>query len=187
MRMPVMLTCTILAASVFATSAGAAPVTVAAAGSVEVAFSPEGGGQDLVLKTIDSAHRTIRVLAYSFTSAPVTAALLRAKKRGVDVAIVADRKSSLDNGKARAALGALAAAGVAVRCTSAWAIHHDKTVVVDGRHVETGSFNFSDAAERRNSENIIVLWNNPELAAVYMRHWQRNWESGVDYEPAFGR
>lgn len=85
------------------------------------------------------------------------------------------------------ALGALVAGGVAVRCTSAWAIHHDKTVVVDGRHVETGSFNFSDAAERRNSENIIVLWNNPELAAIYLRHWQRNWESGVDYEPSFGR
>ena len=176
-----------LAAVLFVTSSHAAPVTVAAPKAVEIAFSPRGGGQELIVKIIDSARQRIRVLAYSFTSPQVTAALLRAKKRGVDVALVVDQKSNLDNAKSRAALGALVAAGVAVRATAAYAIHHDKVVVVDGRHVQTGSYNFSDAAESRNSENILVLWDAPDVAAAYQRHWQRNWETGVDYEPAFGR
>src|SRR2546427_3217325 len=59
--------------------------TVAAAGTVEVAFSPNEGAEALVVKVINSAQREIRVLSYSFTSAPVTQALLSAKKRGVDI------------------------------------------------------------------------------------------------------
>ena len=48
----------------------------------EVAFSPDEGGEALVVKVIDSAKSELRVLSYSFTSAPVTAALLRAKSCG---------------------------------------------------------------------------------------------------------
>ena len=40
--------------------------------------------------------------------------------------------------------------------------------MVDGRHVETGSFNFTVSAAKRNSENVLVLWNNPTLANRYI-------------------
>src|SRR5438067_9074577 len=43
---------------------------VPATGSIEVAFSPNEGSEALVLKVIDSAKREIRLLSYSFTSAP---------------------------------------------------------------------------------------------------------------------
>src|SRR5689334_22361350 len=49
---------------------------VPAAGTIEVAFSPSEGSEHLVIKAIDSAKREIRILSYSFTSAPVTKALL---------------------------------------------------------------------------------------------------------------
>ena len=67
---------------------------VPATGTVEVAFSPDEGSENLVLKVIGSAHREIRMLSYSFTSAPVARALLDAKKRGVDIKIVADQKNN---------------------------------------------------------------------------------------------
>src|SRR5262249_19339641 len=89
-----------------------------AAGTIEVAFSPNEGSEHLVIKVIDSAKTQLRVLTYSFTSAPVTAALLRAQKRGVDVKIVVDQKNNVSedrSGKARAALSALVNAGVDVR------------------------------------------------------------------------
>lgn len=153
---------------------------VHASGSLEVAFSPNGGGEQLVIKVIDSAQSEIKVLAYSFTSAPIVRALLAARKRGVSVVIVADEKSNLSEGggnqKALAALSALANAGADVRTTSAWQIHHDKSLAVDRLHVETGSFNFSASAETRNSENVLVNWNNPELAAVYLQHFERNYK-----------
>ena len=101
---------------------------VPATGSVEVAFSPEEGSEALIIRVIESARSELRVLAYSFTSAPVTSALLRAKKRGVDVRLVADQKSNESedrSGKARAALSALANAGVNVRLVGVYPIHHD--------------------------------------------------------------
>lgn len=164
------------------------PIEVPATGTIEVAFSPNEGSEKLVVKAIDSATSSIRMLSYSFTSAPVVAALLRAEKRGVDVALVADYKENVSQdraGKARAALSALVNAGAHVRTISVYPIHHDKSIVVDGSTVETGSFNFSAAAAHKNSENVLVMWNNPKLAAVYLDHWNRNWKQGEDFRPAY--
>ena len=155
---------------------------------IEAGFSPEGSGEQLVLKIIGSATRSLRMQAYSFTSASVVEALLAAKKRGVNVALVADHKNNLSenrSGKAHHALNALANAGIPVRTISIYPIHHDKSIVVDGLHVETGSYNFSEAAARKNSENVIVIWNSPELAKVYLDHWNSRWSRGIDYQPGY--
>lgn len=133
---------------------GKTPTTVASAGTIEVGFSPDAGAEKLVLKVIGSAQREIRMKANT-----------------------SDDRS----GKARHALAALANAGCRVRTISAYAIHHDKTIIVDGRTVETGSFNFSDAAAHKNSENALVMWNNQELAAVYLKHWQSRFAQGQDF------
>jgi phosphatidylserine/phosphatidylglycerophosphate/cardiolipin synthase-like enzyme len=130
----------------------------------------------------------VRVLGYSFTSAPVTAALIAASKRGVDVRVVVDHRNNVSedrSGKGRAALSAMSLAGIQVRTISTYAIHHDKVIVADRSTTQTGSFNFSAAAANANSENVIVLWNNPALAQGYLRHWERNWRQGVDWKPAY--
>jgi phosphatidylserine/phosphatidylglycerophosphate/cardiolipin synthase-like enzyme len=158
---------------------------VPAAGAMEVAFSPSEGSEPLVIKVIDSAKKDLRILSYSFTSAPVVAALLRAKKRGVDVRLVADHKNNVTedrSGKARAALSALANAGVDVRTISVYPIAHDKVIVADRETVELGSFNYSDAAARRNSENVLVNWRNPKLAEVYLAHFERNHRQASHYQ-----
>ena len=159
-----------------------------AAGQIETAFSPDGGAEALVVRTIQSAKKSIRLAAYSFTSPVVVRALLDAKRRGVDVMVVVDRKSNLTDGgggKSKAALNLLVNADIPVRTVSAYAIHHDKFIVADQRHVETGSFNYSDAAARRNSENVIVIWNNPDVAAAYTRHWNSRYEQGIAYTSAY--
>ncbi|MDO3417606.1 phospholipase D-like domain-containing protein [Citrobacter freundii] len=40
-------------------------------------------------------------------------------------------------------------------------------IVVDGRNTQVGSFNFSRAADRSNSENVLVVWDDPVLAAQH--------------------
>lgn len=155
----------------------ASPMTVPVAGSLEVGFSPRGGAEALVLRVIDSAKHEIKVLSYSFTSKRVVAALLRASKRGVAVSLVADFKNNITedkSGKGRAALSALTEGGCDVRVTSAYAIHHDKALIVDRETVQLGSFNYSDSAARANSENVLVNWKNPALAKVYIAHFERN-------------
>lgn len=163
-------------------------VAVPAAGQLEVGFSPNEGAEKLVLKVIRSAQRDIRVLAYTFTSAPVTAALLDARRRGVDVALVVDHRANLADdrsGKARHALAALANAGCRIRTISVYPIHHDKAIIVDALTVETGSFNYSTSAASRNSENALVNWNNPALARIYLKHWQSRFAQGDEFRPEY--
>ncbi|EDH5797420.1 phospholipase [Salmonella enterica subsp. enterica serovar Typhimurium] len=49
----------------------------------------------------------------------------------------------------------LTSAGIPVRTVSVYKILHDKVIVSDGRHTEVGSFNYSRAADRSNSENVL--------------------------------
>ena len=151
---------------------------------IEVGFSPEGSAQNLVLRTIDAATSSIRVAAYVFTSPDVTRALIAAKQRGVDVAVVADHRSNLEEQRSTAgrhALTLLAKAGIPTRTVKAYPIHHDKFMVVDGMAVETGSFNFT-AAAKSNSENALVVWNDPALAETYLNHWQSRWDQGQAFK-----
>ena len=151
---------------------------------IESGYSPEGSAERLVLKTINASQKSIRLAAYSFTSPKVVRALTDAHRRGVDVRVVADEKGTTSK-SGKAALNLLANAGIAVRTNDRYAIHHDKYIVSDGLHVQTGSFNYSQAAAKANSENVLVIWHNAELAASYLRHWQSRYDEGRDYRPAY--
>ena len=58
---------------------------------VQVCFSPGGGCTALIVHEIDAAKSEILVQAYSFTSAPIAAALVKAYKRGVIVKVILDK------------------------------------------------------------------------------------------------
>ncbi|MGN1149901.1 MAG: phospholipase D-like domain-containing protein, partial [Sutterella sp.] len=53
-------------------------------------------------------------------------------------------------------------------------------MVVDGRFVQTGSFNYNDHAEHDNAENLLVL-ESPTLAAAYLKDWEQHREHAVSY------
>jgi phosphatidylserine/phosphatidylglycerophosphate/cardiolipin synthase-like enzyme len=161
-----------------------APREAPAGQVVEAAFSPDGGAEALVLRVIGAARASIRLAGYSFTSPKVVRALLDAKQRGVDIAVVVDNDGNRSK-SSKQALNLLANAKVPTRTIDRYAIHHDKYIIVDGRHVETGSFNYSAAAAARNSENVLVVWNNPALAAQYQQHWQNRFDQGAAYRSSY--
>ncbi|MBK4735976.1 phospholipase D family nuclease [Noviherbaspirillum pedocola] len=158
---------------------GAMAVNAPSDQQIEIAFSPNAGAQALVIKAIRSAKSSIRLAGYSFTSKPVLTALIDAKKRGVDVKLVLDYKNNFaECGRRCAGMHAVAAAvnaGIDTRVISRYPIFHHKFVVIDNRHVQTGSFNYSAAAEKSNAENVIVIWNNPAVAKTYTQQWDRHW------------
>lgn len=154
------------------------------AGQIETAFSPDGGAEKLVVTVIDSSGQSLRVAAYSFTSANIVRALIKAKRRGVDVAVLVDEKAN--KGKAnQAALNLLINSDISVRTISRYPIHHDKYIVADGTNVQTGSFNYSAAAAKSNSENVIVIWNRNEVAATYEKHWNSRWIQSTPYQSVY--
>ena len=151
---------------------------------IEVAFSPEEGAEALVLKVIGSSRQSIRLAGYSFTSPAVVRGLMDAKRRGVDVNVLLDDKGNRGQASV-AAMNLLVAAGISLRVVSAYAIHHDKYIVVDGKHTETGSFNYSQAAARSNSENVVVIWDNPAAAGRYLAHWESRWRQGIEVDSKY--
>jgi phosphatidylserine/phosphatidylglycerophosphate/cardiolipin synthase-like enzyme len=162
-----------LVENTYASLTAEAPVKVQSAGELEVAFSPRGGATALVIRVVESAKTSIRVLAYSFTSAPIAKALVEAHKRGVDVQVVVDKSQK----SARYTSATFVAnAGIPVRIDSKHAIAHNKVTIVDGHTVQQGSFNYTKAAEESNGENVLVNWSNAKLAEVYLKDWKRHWD-----------
>lgn len=152
--------------------------------AIEVAFSPEAGAEALVLKVINSARQSIRLAGYSFTSPAVVRGLIDAKRRGVDVKVLLDDKGNRGQSSV-AAMNLIVGSGIPLRVVSVYAIHHDKYIVVDGKHTQTGSFNFSQAAAKSNSENVVVIWDNPVVAGRYLSHWESRWRQGIEVDSKY--
>jgi phosphatidylserine/phosphatidylglycerophosphate/cardiolipin synthase-like enzyme len=147
---------------------GGGPIVLALAFSSgdappEVRFSPRGGCTELVVREVGSAKKSVHVLAYSFTSAPIGDALLAAHRRGVDVSVVLDAG---ERHAPRCQGPRLGAAGVMVAYDAKHSIMHDKVVLVDDGEVLTGSFNFTASAEHSNAENLLLL-RDSDLARRY--------------------
>lgn len=135
-----------------------------------VCFSPRGGCAELIVNTLAQAKSTVLVQAYSFTSQPIAQALVDAHRRGVKVDVLLDESQKTARGSQA---DFMAQAGIPVRIDAAHAIAHSKVMVIDGETVITGSFNFTEAAEERNAENLAVL-KDRAFAERYQQDWQKH-------------
>lgn len=163
-------------------AARAAP-PFAASGTVQVAFAPWEDAEGMVIEAIAEAQRQILVQAFSFTSRRIAAALIAARRRGVEVLVTADREQTVAGEGNR--IRDLAAAGIPVWLESRYAAAHNKVMVIDATTrdaaVITGSFNWSAGAQRRNGENVLILRRNRDLAQAYAANWQRHREQAWPY------
>lgn len=148
-----------------------APAAVSSGMSWSVHFSPKGGCTQAVVGFISGAKSTVRLQAYGFTSQEVADALVAVGKSGKDVQVVLDR-SDVSAPSSKAAYVA-ASGAVKVWIDSKHAIAHSKVVVVDSNRVETGSFNFTEAAEKSNAENCLILFE-PNIAFSYSQNWEEH-------------
>lgn len=154
------------------------PATVTDPKAAQVYFSPKGGCTEAIVKELGEAKQSILVQAYSFTSAPIAEALVKAHRRGVKVQAVLDKSQRTER---YSSATFLANAGIPTLIDAGHAIAHNKIMVIDGARVITGSFNFSKAAEERNAENLLVL-EDPALAASYEANWREHAKHSEPYQ-----
>ncbi|HJU12210.1 MAG TPA: phospholipase D family protein [Candidatus Binataceae bacterium] len=143
---------------------------------IQACFAPPLSGTCDPLRTIlgaiNGAHSTIRLQMYSLTLREVADALVRAKRRGVDVRLIVDRGQLHQDRNDSARVETLAAAGIPVLLDPVPGLMHDKVMVIDRETVLTGSFNYTWGAEHLNAENLIVL-HDSDWAATYLRDWDQ--------------
>lgn len=133
-----------------------------------VCFTP---GQDCTTEIVDVVNNAISniwVQAYSFTSKPIAKALVLAKERGVNVQVILDKEAL--TGK-KTTLRFFVQHKIPVWIDNQPAIAHNKVMVVDQTQVVTGSFNFTNAAQFQNAENVLIIYDEG-LAKKYLANWQ---------------
>jgi phosphatidylserine/phosphatidylglycerophosphate/cardiolipin synthase-like enzyme len=138
--------------------------------TADLGFSPNAGAGNLVVNAISEAQTSIDVAALLITSEGIYTALVDAHNRGVNVRIVVDANSANTPGSD---VQALIDQNIPVKLNSEFRIMHNKYIVIDGNSVQTGSFNYSSNADKKNAENAIFLNEQPDIAKLYSDNFER--------------
>lgn len=145
-------------------------------GEVSVIFGAESDEISALLNEISQARESIHFMTFVFSLEDLALAMLRqTEEHDVRVRGIFERRSSLADWSV---LPELYCAGAGVRQDGNTNYLHHKVIIIDEGTVIAGSFNFSGSAARSNDENLLII-RHPEIAALYLDEWQRQWDSAT--------
>jgi phosphatidylserine/phosphatidylglycerophosphate/cardiolipin synthase-like enzyme len=142
---------------------------------VEAYFSPDDGTASALIDLIAGAQESVYFMAYSFTSDDIAQAMLDCARVGVTVAGVFDESQVKSNRGGE--YDNLHSNGLDVRLDGNPDRMHHKVIIIDGRIVITGSYNFSASAETRKDENTLII-HSLEIASHYLAEFERIYAEG---------
>lgn len=149
--------------------------------SIAIRFGSEDDVANYLAELLATAQTEIRFMAFSFTQDDMGGTVLQRAEDGVDVAGVFETRGSETE---YSELPMMYCAGLDVRQDGNPQTMHDKVFIIDRHIVVTGSFNFSNNADQSNDENVVVV-DNAEIAAQYLREFDRIWAQGEDPDPSY--
>jgi phosphatidylserine/phosphatidylglycerophosphate/cardiolipin synthase-like enzyme len=144
-----------------------------ASGETEAVFSPERSIKEILLKEVESTTSTIDLAVREITFPEMAQALLKAKERGVKVRVIADSKQAKMKSSQ---ITYLIHQGIPVKVLRGkdYGVMNHRFAILDGKKVVTGSFDWSEASEKWNYENIVII-RDSEVVASYQREFERLW------------
>lgn len=146
------------------------------AADVSVHFSPDDNIRaNFLLPMLKQADSSVYVMAYSFTSDEIAAQLVALMQQGVEVKIVVDESTRNQQG---AEYAALKAQGMDIHLDGNSHKLHHKVIIIDGQHVVTGSYNFTQSAETRNDENMVII-RNRTIAANFSAEFDKVYQQAI--------
>lgn len=137
----------------------------------EAWFSPGGDPLRALVRELRRVRRTADVCVFTITDDRISDGLMGIARRGVRVRIVTDGAKAGDLGSD---VERLLGAGIALAVDDSDAHMHHKYAVFDDARLLTGSFNWTRAATRENSENLL-LTTEPTLVRAYAGEFDRLW------------
>lgn len=151
------------------------PVVTIGQARITTLFAPDDAITDAIVERIDQATQQVDILAFAFTSEPIAAATIRARERGVAVRIVMESRNTKGSGSV---FPMLQRGGIDSRSDGNCYIMHHKVIIIDHRTVITGSFNFTNAAQQQNDENVLMI-DDAGLAARYTEEFARVYQQAL--------
>ncbi len=133
--------------------------------------APRGGAAQAIVTVLEEANTSVLVQAYSFTSARIATALVEAHKRRVKVEVILGKSHRTEK---TPAADFLAHEGIPTRIDAAHELHPTPTLIIDGKTVITGAFNFfTRAAEERIAKDLRIT-RDKARAALATKSWQEH-------------
>ena len=145
-----------------------------------VYFSPNGGCEKAIIDEITKAQTSIHIAMFCFTNGRIARTLAQACARGIDVKVVMDQERALDLYSKEKFLKNK---GVRVKLKRGprpndtgreEGLMHHKFAIIDGRVVISGSYNWTNAAEKWNYENLLIL-PSASVAGLFEREFLKLW------------
>ncbi len=141
---------------------------------IETYFAPEDKVLSRILSEIGAAQQSIEFLIFAFSSEKILDTLLAKIEQGVRVrGLFDDRFKNTDWSKK--IFETLKAKGAEVKYDDSPSIIHHKVMIIDKKTVITGSYNFSQNAEKENDENLLII-HNPKVAQKFSREFRILWD-----------
>jgi len=137
---------------------------------VDTYFSPDDGIQAILTDIINEARESIYFMMFSFTADALGDAVRGRAAAGVTVAGVMDDDQVASN--VGTEFDPFRQAGLDVyRDGNPGQMHH-KVMVIDENIVILGSYNFTNSAETKNDESLLVIYND-QIASKIIEEFQR--------------
>ncbi|MEO8357057.1 MAG: phospholipase D-like domain-containing protein [Chloroflexota bacterium] len=137
---------------------------------VDTYFSPDDRVLRALVPLLNAAEESIYFLAFSFTSNDL-GDIVRAKAdAGLTIRGVMDDEQIRSNQGTE--FDPFRQAGLEVLIDGIDGQMHHKVFIVDEKIVVLGSYNFSQAAEERNDENLLIVYD-PDIAEQFVKEFRR--------------
>jgi phosphatidylserine/phosphatidylglycerophosphate/cardiolipin synthase-like enzyme len=140
--------------------------------AVENYFAPEDGVMAKLVALVQGAHQSVHYMIFTFTHKDLSDAMIARSKAGLDVEGVIE-----DRGASQGALVPLFCAKLPVKVDGNKYTMHHKVIILDGNTLVTGSFNFTQSADKENDDNLIVI-HSAAVAAAYEQEFQKIYGQG---------
>lgn len=137
-----------------------------------VYFTPSKDCENVLVNLIDNVSERIDVAMYAINNDAIIDALKRAHNRGIKIRILTDRLQA--SGK-KSKVIELYDYGINIRVNSKNKIEHNKFAIFDSLGIFTGSYNWTNPASTKNSENCLFLNKKNEITASYKKQFEHLW------------
>jgi len=135
--------------------------------AVENYFSPRDEVMAKLVDYVSAAQQSVHFIIFTYTHKDLAAAMQERAEAGVEVSGVIENR-----GASQGAFPALFCAKLPVKEDGNKYTMHHKVIIIDGKTVITGSFNFTVSADEANDDNVLVI-HSPAVAAVYEQEYQK--------------
>lgn len=143
----------------------------------EVLFSPGGSIREAITRAIFSSNGTIDIAAFTFTAGEIAEALYKAKERGVVIRVVIDWKQDQYH---YPAIEFLKEEGFNLQFIKGniGGSMNNTFAIFDGKLIVTGSYNWTEYAEKFNYENALFI-DDKDVVEKYKEEFESLYNKSV--------